>query len=171
GLLAAAKNLKVERRGGDLAEADLVQLVRREIRKREEAEDFAARGGRTELVAQNRSEREMLEAYAPSGLDAAALERVIREIAATSPRTRSGRRPRHVRTSCAHASRSSRDGSGSSRCTTSRRSRTTWWRTAAGSPSRMSTPGSRRSTRSCFPKKSTRPRARYRSPRRSAAPS
>src|SRR6266550_5557391 len=55
----------------------------REIRKREEAEDFAARGGRTELVAQNRSEREMLEAYAPTGLDAAALERVIREIAAT----------------------------------------------------------------------------------------
>src|SRR5881397_3676892 len=33
GLLAAAKNLKVERRGGDLAEADLVQLVRRERRK------------------------------------------------------------------------------------------------------------------------------------------
>ena len=83
GLLAAAKNLKVERRGADLGEADLVQLVRREIRKREEAEEFATRGGRTELVEQNRGERAILEAYAPPGLDAAALERVIREIAAT----------------------------------------------------------------------------------------
>src|SRR2546428_6147429 len=83
GLLAAAKNLKVERRGGDLGEADLAQLVRREIRKREEAEEFAARAGRAELVAQNRSERAILEGYAPQSLDAAALERVIREIAAT----------------------------------------------------------------------------------------
>jgi uncharacterized protein len=82
GLVTAAKNLKVERRGGELTEADLVQLVRREIRKREEAEEFAARGGRAELVAQNRSERAILEAYAPPPLDAAALERVIREIAA-----------------------------------------------------------------------------------------
>jgi len=82
GLLTAAKNLKVERRGGELTEADLVQLVRREIRKREEAEEFAARGGRAELVAQNRNERAILEEYAPPPLDAAALERVIREIAA-----------------------------------------------------------------------------------------
>ena len=72
----------MERRGAELAEGDLVQLVRREIRKREEAEEFAARGGRGELVAQNRSERAILEAYAPPPLDAAALERAIREIAA-----------------------------------------------------------------------------------------
>src|SRR5439155_11460189 len=83
GLLAAAKNLKVERRGGDLAEADLVQLVRREIRKREEAEEFGARGGRADVVAENRNERAILETYAPAPFDAAALERVIREIAAT----------------------------------------------------------------------------------------
>jgi len=83
GLLTAAKHVKVERRGGDLTEADLVQLVRREIRKREEAEEFAARGGRADAVAQNRNERGILEAYAPAPLDAAALEHVIREIAAT----------------------------------------------------------------------------------------
>src|SRR5436309_4394397 len=69
GLLTAAKNLKVEKRGAALAEADLAQLVRREIRKREEAEEFAAKAGRSELVAQNRSEREMLEAYVPVSLE------------------------------------------------------------------------------------------------------
>jgi uncharacterized protein len=82
GLLTAAKNLKVEKRGAALAEADLAQLVRREIRKREEAEEFAVKAGRTELVAQNRSEREMLEAYVPAALDPAELERTIRELAA-----------------------------------------------------------------------------------------
>ncbi|HJQ75201.1 MAG TPA: GatB/YqeY domain-containing protein [Gaiellaceae bacterium] len=84
GLLAAAKNLKVERRGAALAEADLVQLVRREIRKREEAEEFAVKAGRDELVRQNRNERAMLEAYAPPALDPADLERAIREIAASA---------------------------------------------------------------------------------------
>jgi uncharacterized protein YqeY len=82
GLLAAVKNLKVERRGAALAEADIVHLVRKEIRKREEAEEFAAKAGRAELVEQNRSERRMLEAYAPAQLDPGELERTIREIAA-----------------------------------------------------------------------------------------
>jgi len=82
GLIAAAKNLKVERRGAALAEPDLVQLVRREIRKREEAEEFAAKAGREDLVAQNRGERAILEAYTPPELDPAELERAIRDIVA-----------------------------------------------------------------------------------------
>src|SRR5438445_7274897 len=82
GLLTAAKNLKVERRGGPLAEADLVQLVRREIRKREEAGEFAARAGRSELIEQNRAERALLEAYVPAPLAPAELEEAIRTIAA-----------------------------------------------------------------------------------------
>jgi uncharacterized protein YqeY len=82
GVIAAVKNLKVERRGAELAEADLAQVVRKEIRKREEAEEFAEKAGRSDAVAQNRSERAMLEAYAPAQLDAATLEQAIREIAA-----------------------------------------------------------------------------------------
>jgi uncharacterized protein YqeY len=84
GLITAAKNLKVERRGAALAEADLAQVVRREIRKREEAEEYALKAGRQEAVEQNRSERAMLEEYAPAQLDAAALEQAIREIATES---------------------------------------------------------------------------------------
>jgi uncharacterized protein YqeY len=81
GLLTAVKNLKVEKRGAALAEADLVQLVRREIRKREEAEEFAAKAGRAELIEQNRSERALLEGYVPAQLDAGQLEAAIRELA------------------------------------------------------------------------------------------
>ena len=83
GLLTAAKNLKVEKRGATLAEADLVQIVRRELRQREEAEQFAVQAGRSDLVEQNRAERALLEVYVPPTLDAATLEAAVREIAAT----------------------------------------------------------------------------------------
>lgn len=82
GVVAAAKNLKVERRGAELEESDLVQLVRRELKKREEAESFAVKAGRDDLVAQNREERAILERYVPAMLDADRLEAVIGEIVA-----------------------------------------------------------------------------------------
>jgi len=82
GLLTAAKNLTIEKRGGRLAEEDLVQLVRREIRKRDEAEGFAAKTGRQELVEQNRVERALLEAYVPAQIGTEQLEEAIRTLAA-----------------------------------------------------------------------------------------
>jgi uncharacterized protein YqeY len=83
GLITAAKNLKVERRGAALAEADLVQLVRKEVRKREEATEFATKAGRADVIEQNDAERRMLEAYAPALLDAAELEAIVRDIVAS----------------------------------------------------------------------------------------
>jgi uncharacterized protein YqeY len=79
GVVAAAKHLKVERRVAELAEADLVQVVRREVRKREEAEEFAVRAGRDDLVVQNRAERAILETYVPAMLAPDDLERALRE--------------------------------------------------------------------------------------------
>jgi uncharacterized protein YqeY len=57
-----------------------VQVVRRELRKREEALEFAGKGGRDDLVTQNRAEIDILAPYVPSMLDAAALEASIRAI-------------------------------------------------------------------------------------------
>jgi uncharacterized protein YqeY len=85
GLITAVKNLKVERRGAEIGEADLVQVVRREVRKREEALEFASKAGRADVVEQNEAERRMLEAYAPALLDASALESVVRDIVASLP--------------------------------------------------------------------------------------
>jgi len=82
GVITAAKNLKVEKRGAALSEAELVQIVRKEIRKREEAEEFAAKAAREDVIGQNRAERQILEAYAPAPLAAGELEQAIREIAA-----------------------------------------------------------------------------------------
>jgi len=87
GVIAAAKNLKVERRGATLGDADLVQIVRREMRKRDEAAEFAARGGRGDLVERNRAERAVLEGYVPAMLAPAELEAAVRAIAATEGRS------------------------------------------------------------------------------------
>jgi uncharacterized protein len=85
GVITAAKNLKVERRTATLSEADLVQIIRREIRQRDEAEEFASKAGRTDAVEQNRVERKLLDAYVPAQLDAAALETIVRGIVASLP--------------------------------------------------------------------------------------
>jgi uncharacterized protein len=82
GVVAAAKNLKVERRVASLEESDLVAIVRRELKKREEAEQFADKAGRSDIVEQNRAERAILEAWVPAQLGAEDLERAIRDIIA-----------------------------------------------------------------------------------------
>jgi uncharacterized protein YqeY len=82
GVLAVSKNLQVEKRVKTLPEADLVQIVRREMRQREEAEEFAAKAGRQDLVAQNQAERRILEPYLPALLSDAEREARIRELAA-----------------------------------------------------------------------------------------
>jgi len=79
GLIAAMKNLKVERQS-DLAEADIVALVRKELNKRVEIIGYAQQAGRAETVAQSEAEKAILEAYLPAQLDAAALESIIKGI-------------------------------------------------------------------------------------------
>ncbi|MBI2964022.1 MAG: GatB/YqeY domain-containing protein [Deltaproteobacteria bacterium] len=81
GLVAAIKNLKIERRGAgagdELAEADIAQIVRREIKQREEALTFAEQAGRTDLVEKNRGEKGFLERFLPQGPSAADLAAAI----------------------------------------------------------------------------------------------
>jgi len=81
GLVAAIKNLKVDKQVRELPAAEIATLVRKEINKRTEAVEFALKGGRNELVEQNRAEQAILESYLPAQLDAARLETVIRELA------------------------------------------------------------------------------------------
>jgi hypothetical protein len=81
GVLTAIKSVKVDKQTPELPEAEIAGLIRKEINKRTEAAGFAAKIGRQELVAQNRAEQAVLEAYLPAQLDAPRLDAVIREIA------------------------------------------------------------------------------------------
>jgi hypothetical protein len=90
GLLTAIKNLRVEKQVAELPEAELIGLVRKEVAKRVEAIGYAEKAGRSETVAQNQTEKAILEAYLPAQLDAAGLETVIRGLAAQLGTTQIG---------------------------------------------------------------------------------
>lgn len=67
GLLAVVANRRIEV-GGELPAAEITALVVRESKKREEAEEFARKAGREDLVAQNEAERAVLARYLPTML-------------------------------------------------------------------------------------------------------
>jgi uncharacterized protein YqeY len=82
GLVAAIKNLKIERLGAaaatsELGEEELTQLVRREIKQREEALGFAERGGRADLVEKNAREKSFLETFLPKALSTEEIEAAV----------------------------------------------------------------------------------------------
>jgi uncharacterized protein YqeY len=82
GLVAAIKNLKVEKMVKELGETEIVQLVRKEVNKRSEAITFAKQGGREELVQENERQKAVLERYLPKQLTAEQLEQTIAALAA-----------------------------------------------------------------------------------------
>jgi len=77
GLLAAVANRRIDSGGVELPASEILALVQREAKKREEAEDFARRAGRSDLVSQNAEERAILARYLPTMLDAEALSTLL----------------------------------------------------------------------------------------------
>ncbi|MCC6767194.1 MAG: GatB/YqeY domain-containing protein [Deltaproteobacteria bacterium] len=68
GLLAAVANRRIDAGGGELPAGEILALVQREAKKREEAGEFARRAGRDDLVAENAAERAILARYLPTVL-------------------------------------------------------------------------------------------------------
>lgn len=80
GLLAAIRNARIEKRisaDQELAESDVFQILRREIKQRDEAIGFAETGGRVELVEKNRAEREVLGRFLPKAPSTEAVEQAV----------------------------------------------------------------------------------------------
>ncbi len=68
-LLAEISRYEVEkeaRREAD--EAAIIQIIKRERARREEALEFARKGGRQDLIEQNEAEIKVLEGYLPAGV-------------------------------------------------------------------------------------------------------
>ncbi|MFI5364398.1 MAG: GatB/YqeY domain-containing protein [Candidatus Binatia bacterium] len=90
GLIAAIKNLKVEKMVQTVPDADIAALVRKEINKRTEAAEFARQANRPELVQSNQSEKAILEGYLPQQLSAEALQQIVNDLAAELGTTQIG---------------------------------------------------------------------------------
>lgn len=81
GIIAAAKNLKVERRVQSLDEAELLAIVRKEAKKRTDIIEFASKGNRPEIVADAEAEKAILESFLPSQLSGDELAKVVVDLA------------------------------------------------------------------------------------------
>ncbi len=79
GVLAAAANRRIELGTDELPAGEILAIVQREAKKREEAEAFARQAGRTDLVEQNAAERAILARYLPALLDDARLTALVAE--------------------------------------------------------------------------------------------
>ncbi len=73
-----------------LDDADIIDLIRREVKRREEAVSIMREAGREDRVAEELPELEILKAYLPAQLDEteirALVQSVIEEVSANSPR-------------------------------------------------------------------------------------
>lgn len=76
GLLAVITNRRIEI-GGTLSDAEILGLVLRESKKREEAEEFARKADRSDLIEQNEAERAVLARYLPTMLTREAIAALV----------------------------------------------------------------------------------------------
>ena len=90
GVLAAAKNRAIELKQVGLDEPELVAILRREIKQRNETLDFARKGDRTDTAAELAEEIAVLEEYLPQQLGEEELRAAITTIVQDSSPTSIG---------------------------------------------------------------------------------
>jgi uncharacterized protein YqeY len=80
---AAIKNADIEARGGTkgpLADADILGLLQKLIKQRQESVELYDKGGRAELADQERTEIEIIKGFLPQQLSEAAAKEAIAEV-------------------------------------------------------------------------------------------
>lgn len=83
---AAIKNAEIERRR-PLDDAELIAVLRNEVKRRREAIEGFERGGRDDLVQKEKLEMAILLAYLPPPLDEDELRRLVAEVAVATGAT------------------------------------------------------------------------------------
>ena len=89
-LKAAMMNAAIEKSGaqGQLADADATQVVRKQVKQRQDSIESFEKGGRPELAAKEKDELSILESYLPQAMSADELSKIVRdtiaEVGATS---------------------------------------------------------------------------------------
>jgi uncharacterized protein YqeY len=90
GVLAALKNVSIEKRGQELGPSDVLAVVRREAKQCRESLDYARQAGRDDTVATKQAELALLEGLLPSQLSQDELKRAIAGIIKDSGATSLG---------------------------------------------------------------------------------
>ncbi len=88
-LEAAIKNAEIDKRGAELAEADILAILQRQVKQRRESIDQFRQGGREDLAEQEQQEIAVIEQYLPTQLSREEIEAraraVIDQLGASGP--------------------------------------------------------------------------------------
>ncbi len=80
-LKSALKYAEIEKSGtdADLSEAEAVQVIRKQVKQRQDSIESFEKGGRTELAAKEKEELSILNAYLPQAMSSDELSKLVRE--------------------------------------------------------------------------------------------
>ena len=80
-LKAAIKNAAIEKGGASasLDDAEATQVIRKQVKQRQDSIESFEKGGRPELAAKEKEELAILNAYLPQAMDAKELESAVRD--------------------------------------------------------------------------------------------
>ncbi len=77
-LMSELKNRRIELLR-ELEEADIIQVISRMVKQRQDSAEQFAKGGRQELADKEKAEIEVLKGYLPQELTADELEKIVKE--------------------------------------------------------------------------------------------
>jgi uncharacterized protein YqeY len=80
-LKAALMNAAIEKSGaqGELSDADATQVIRKQVKQRQDSIESFEKGGRAELAAKEKEEMSILQSYLPQTMSADEISKVVRE--------------------------------------------------------------------------------------------
>ena len=80
-LKAALTNATIEKGGaqGELSDADATQVIRKQIKQRQDSIESFEKGGRTELAEKEKAEIAVLNHYLPQAMSAEELQKIVAE--------------------------------------------------------------------------------------------
>ncbi len=79
GLKSALKYAEIEKADAGLDDSAAVQVIRKQVKQRQDSIESFEKGGRPDLAAKEKEELEILNAYLPKGLSAEELSALVRE--------------------------------------------------------------------------------------------
>jgi uncharacterized protein YqeY len=80
-LKAALMNAAIEKGGAQsqLNDADATQVIRKQVKQRQDSIESFEKGGRAELAAKEKAELSILQSYLPQAMSADELSKIVRE--------------------------------------------------------------------------------------------
>jgi uncharacterized protein YqeY len=80
-LKAALKNAAIEKSGADaqMSDADVAQVIRKQVKQRQDSIESFEKGGRAELAAKEKEELSILQTYLPQQMSAEEIKKIVQE--------------------------------------------------------------------------------------------